>query len=615
MLLLQNLLQNFCKKISPVTFFSLLIICLGGLFVRLNGISDYDFNDDELWHLVVANQDSLWQLLKFNMREEIHPPLSFIIWHFALKISHNDLWLRMPTIIAGIALIPSAYVFGRIYIGRVAAWAIAFVVAFGAMTIAMSTSIRGYSFMMLAIVWAAIFLQKFCEEKTLEARKKYLIYYFSAAFLAIQLNHAALFALAAFGLVMILQLLYEKRFRFVVLTAAIHLLLAAMVGGYAFVLEHFYGLQKVTSVFSSKDIFEYLGNYVSFYMWFLTGEGVKDEVDQVANLIGFFSFFGVPFILIAKRQWRLLIISIVPLALIIFTDYLRIYPFTGTNRNNLFAFLAVLTGYGSFAQNIYDSVSKKPSLRIAENYRKLILPITVLALFFSVFLAAKYVMRHDSFRKTMPNCVEFGAKKSDTALLNGKLKSKDSENNVFVTIVRNIWYWRLKYGDEGHLTLITENLGKFEADGKVFYFTAFPPREKSIVLSAKEYQDFFRDLLVYLQASGKLQKVKSFTFFDIGYNIDFLTKRFLPEFFEGKDPFVSTGNTLTYALQREGIEIGWAIHASKEMLDKFYFKDVTYQCGREVLVMSFTPQFVRQEFLNKKFLDGRKIYNEFRLNE
>ena len=139
-----------------VIFFSLLI--LFGLFVRLGDLDKYTFSQDEYWHLYISNTDNLTELFKNIFREEVHPPLSFIILHYALKISDNELWLRMFSIIPGLLLIPSIYVFGRLFISKNAGYFLSAFVTFGSMLMTLSVVLRAYSILFLIMCWMAIFV-------------------------------------------------------------------------------------------------------------------------------------------------------------------------------------------------------------------------------------------------------------------------------------------------------------------------------------------------------------------------------------------------------------------------------------------------------------------------
>jgi uncharacterized membrane protein len=589
-------------KLFTAVCFLLVIVC--ALFVRLYGLSEYAFNDDEMWHLTVAAQENIWELLKYNFTEEIHPPLSYIIWHLMLRVSDNDLWLRMSSIIPGILLIPSIYLFGRLYIGKAAAVFLALLFAFGAVPVTISTTIRAYSLMMLALTWAAIFVHKYRFEIDRKSRNKFLLFYSICSFLAIELNHAACFVLFALGLILIFQTIKEKNKKDFLVIAVVHLSLATLVVGYAYVLKVYFGFNGNLGFYVVSEWFEYLECYLVMFLKFLTFNSEKGDVAGVIALLSFISFFGTLVSLFRAKKWLLLHLIFTPFLAVVLCDHFRFYPFSPTLRNNLFLFLGISILYAHFVQ-------------ILANYCKAMLPkgfdefskrknLPTISILLITILVTNYVYKQNFFRNLMPACVEFSIKKSDVNLLQGELEKRNISENVFVTVTRNIWYYRLHYGDS-HITILTKNLAKFENDKITIYFLAFPAREFSTTGSMLEYQLFFQDLFQYLEERNTLSEVKTFTFFDVGLGVEYLATLFHPQM---TIPAVKKfSDEDVYKKWREGYEMGWAINISKQVVDKFYYTDWRFSCGREILIFSFTPEFVREEILSRDFFDWRKFYN------
>ncbi len=595
------------QEISTFSIVIFLVTIFGALWVRVYGLSEYAFNEDELWHLTVADQKSLWDVIQYNFQEEIHPPLSYIIWHFMLQISRNDLWLRMSGIVPAILLIPSIYLFGRLYIGRVAGYFLALLFAFGVMPVAISTAIRAYSLMMLALTWAAIFVHKYRFETAEKLRKKYLILYSLCALIAIELNHAACFTLFAFGLILIFQTFKEKNKKDFLIISAIHLGLASLLAVYAYILKTYYGFEGIPGFFTIEKCREYLLYYLTLFLSFAIGYEFQDSITIAVVLVAIPAFFSVPFILARKSNWTLLSIIFVPLTALIFCDYFKLYPFSIIGRNNLFLFLGIAITYAYFVEiwvNFYCQISTSNWLN---SRKKTVIFLQKFAALILVILVFSYSLNHDAFRKIIPGCIESNIKKSDIELLNKLLSQKNTADNVFVTVTRNVWYWRLQSGDKNHITILTKNLAKFENDEITIYFTAFPATVFSVTSSMLQYQLFFEDLFKYLNEKDALKKVKSFTFFDTGLRYEYLTRSFHPQFIptKEKESLMCRDDSLNKLL-KESYEISWAINTSKQVLDKVFVRDVKSACGREVLVFSFTPQFVREEILAKNFIDNTK---------
>lgn len=606
----------FCcdQKISAFSIVIFLTVLVGALFVRLYGLSEYAFNDDELWHLTVANQKNLWDVIQYNFQEEIHPPLSYIIWHLMLQISDNDLWLRMSGIIPGILLIPSIYLFGRLYIGKAAGFFLALLFAFGAVPVTISTTIRAYSLMMLALTWAAIFVHKYRFETEVKSRNKSLIFYSLFTFIAIELNHAACFAIFALGLILIFQTLKEKNKKDFFIIAAIHVTLAFLVAAYAYILNTYYGFHGLSGFFTVTGWSEYCTRYLMMTLRFFIGDGAKDSITSAISLLSFIAFITTPISLIRAKKWTLLHLMLTPLLVVIFCDHFNLYPLSQNFRNNLFLFFGIAITCAYFVQilaNFFSKIFEKDLKNLSENKKQILIFLQKSSALAIVILILNYEINHNYLRNVMQSCIEFSIKKSDRELLNQKLNQANKDSNVFVTVIRNLWYWRAQNPDKSHITILTKHLGKFENDNITIYFTAFPAIEFSVTSGMIDYQLFLKDLFTHLEAEGNLSKIKSLTFFDLGLKVDSLSKALHPQLIEiEKEPFSTNKDEILYELWKEGYDFGWAINTSKQVLDKFYFRDVKFDCGREIVLLSFTPEFVKNEIINKNFIDWRKLNND-----
>ena len=78
-----NFKNYFSKNYNFLNVIFFLLLILFGFFVRVGDLDRYAFSQDEYWHLYLSNTDNLTELFKNIFREEVHPPLSFIIWHYA----------------------------------------------------------------------------------------------------------------------------------------------------------------------------------------------------------------------------------------------------------------------------------------------------------------------------------------------------------------------------------------------------------------------------------------------------------------------------------------------------------------------------------------------------
>src|ERR1700730_15640315 len=83
------------------------------LLLRLIGISRYGFDGDELFSLQAA--DSPWEnLLSTSIHDKSHPPLFYAVLKLWIYVGPPDeVWVRLLSVILGVALVPVAFVICR----------------------------------------------------------------------------------------------------------------------------------------------------------------------------------------------------------------------------------------------------------------------------------------------------------------------------------------------------------------------------------------------------------------------------------------------------------------------------------------------------------------------
>lgn len=592
-------MQNFVKKEQ---FLTILIIGLSSLFVRFYGISDFEFNQDEAWHLMIASQQNLFELINYNFSQEVHPPLSPIIWHLMLKISSNEIWLRSSSILAGIALIPSIYILGNILIGRFGALTMALICAFGLAPVIVSQTIRSYSMLMLVLTWMAILMLKIIEQNDWQSIKKSLLQYFILGLIAIELHHGAALLIFAFGTILFASSIPSIRkngvTKFVYWLFLVHGILALLVISYSPILKNFYNFSGNYGYFLIGGIDDYLYGFSKFIISFVFGF----DYNQVNSPFILLALVVTPIALFRAKKWLVLTLILLPFLTLCLTDYLRLYPFAEGYRNNMFLFLSPLLLFGYFVQISANKIAEKfPSFLRFES-------------FLGIFLALIFVMIYaqNEFFRTSDGvgCIEFNLSKKEFDLLEQKLVEKKSSSNVFVTINQKIWDLQYRNLGQFKITYLTKNLAKFESEKITTYFTAFPGRERDTTISLADHQLFFTDLFNHLRSTGEFNKIKTITFFDFGLANDFLTISFDPQFINRKPLLTVIDDGFRVDLRRfldESEEFSWAIHQSKEVTEKFNFKGCKKICGREILVLSFTPNFVFEQILGRDFIDFRVV--------
>jgi hypothetical protein len=160
---------------------------------------------DEIWSLEnLAPIGHFWQIL-WGISQDNNHYLYSIYLFFAYPISHNEIWLRGPSIVAGVAAIPiMAQLAGR---SHVAALAAAATTAVSTFLVTYSAQARGYSIAVL--VWIVAYRQL---EKAMDAPASGARWRFALAIGVAAFCHLATFAVAfLFGLAAFCEFLGRER--------------------------------------------------------------------------------------------------------------------------------------------------------------------------------------------------------------------------------------------------------------------------------------------------------------------------------------------------------------------------------------------------------------------
>ena len=179
-------------------------LCALGLALRL-WYAHWPLWVDEIWSLKdLVPISRFWQIL-WGISQDNNHYLYSIYLFFAYPISHNEIWLRAPSIVAGVAAIPMmAQLAGR---DRVAALAAGAMTAVSAFLVTYSAQARGYA--LAALFWIIAYRQL---EKAIDAPASRARWLFAVAIGAAAFCHLATFAVAfLFGLAAFCEFLCRRR--------------------------------------------------------------------------------------------------------------------------------------------------------------------------------------------------------------------------------------------------------------------------------------------------------------------------------------------------------------------------------------------------------------------
>lgn len=96
---------------------------------------------------------------------ELFPPLAHVITHGLTLIGHNDVLMRLPGVLAGVACVPVTYLLCRKTLGRLSAIAAALLLALSVYHLHFSREVRPYSLFMLENLLALHFLHSALAER------------------------------------------------------------------------------------------------------------------------------------------------------------------------------------------------------------------------------------------------------------------------------------------------------------------------------------------------------------------------------------------------------------------------------------------------------------------
>src|SRR3954471_21702326 len=136
-------------------------IVLLALACRLAGVGDR-LSADEGYSWLVASAPDPGAFLELLARYENTPPLLYLLLS-PLPLHDDEVWLRLPSLLAGVATVPVLYAAVRALLGTRAALLSALALAVAPYAVSFSNYARGFSLCVLGLVvalWGAAWLGK-----------------------------------------------------------------------------------------------------------------------------------------------------------------------------------------------------------------------------------------------------------------------------------------------------------------------------------------------------------------------------------------------------------------------------------------------------------------------
>ena len=141
-------------RLPVTTSFLVIVATLAGSLPRLYFATMQYIEYDGWWHVFVAGQDTVANLI-WELRSQAHPPLFFLLLRTALLFGHSRLVFRSVSLLAGLA---TAYLLGRVAVRWSRHWAVpaltALTVSLSWNAVVISCEVRSYMLMALLLVVA-----------------------------------------------------------------------------------------------------------------------------------------------------------------------------------------------------------------------------------------------------------------------------------------------------------------------------------------------------------------------------------------------------------------------------------------------------------------------------
>lgn len=187
---------------SRFALFSVLTLAFAARLWKASGTF---LNPDEALHALTAHQNSLTAAYQASL-SLAHPPLLVIFLYFWQQLGASELWLRLPSVIAGTVFCLFLFYWIKNVLGSTAAWTGFLFACFLPPMIELSAEVRQYAFV-LCFLAITVYLFELALSKNCAGR---LALSFLFLYLAMLTHYSALLFVAALGIYSLLRLFSQK---------------------------------------------------------------------------------------------------------------------------------------------------------------------------------------------------------------------------------------------------------------------------------------------------------------------------------------------------------------------------------------------------------------------
>jgi Dolichyl-phosphate-mannose-protein mannosyltransferase len=178
------------------------IVILLGFFARLWAASGIFLNPDEALHFRLANQPSLALAYKASLTAA-HPPLFILLLYYWRALGASELWLRLPSVLAGAAFCWVFHKWLSKAAGKLAGFIGLLFVAFLPPIVLIAAEVRQYALLLVFLAAALYFLDGAFQQNSPSRMAAFslclylaMLFHYSAFLFAAALGVCALFRIA-----------------------------------------------------------------------------------------------------------------------------------------------------------------------------------------------------------------------------------------------------------------------------------------------------------------------------------------------------------------------------------------------------------------------------------
>jgi hypothetical protein len=182
-----------------------LFITLLGFVARLWAASGIFLNPDEALHFRLANQPSLALAYKASLTAA-HPPLFILLLYFWRALGTSELWLRLPSVLAGTAFCWIFYKWLTKAAGSLAALIGLLFVALLPPIVIIGAEVRQYALLLAFLIGALYFLDEAFAKNSVTTIAAFAL----CLYLAMLFHYSAFLFAAALGIYAVLRIFMER---------------------------------------------------------------------------------------------------------------------------------------------------------------------------------------------------------------------------------------------------------------------------------------------------------------------------------------------------------------------------------------------------------------------